>query len=239
MLRALAPVALAAAAAAGSTGVAGTGPSAGLPAPEVVGRSVAGRPILLYRLGDPDARRRVLVVGCIHGNECAALPVIGRLIRLRPMRGVQLWVVPSVNPDGRRAGTRGNAHGVDLNRNFPSGWRRIPRSSRYYSGPRPLSEPESRAIRDLVLRARPALSIWFHQPERNVRDPTGSAVARRYAHLVGLPFRPLPAPPGTVSQWTMRRVPGATAFVVELPPGALSPADASRHVRAVRAVSVP
>ena len=176
-------------------------PAAAVPA-QVIGRSVQGRPILAYHVGDPVAPARVLVVGCIHGDECAAFPVVARLIRQRPPRGVQLWVVPSVNPDGRRAGTRGNAHGVDLNRNFPLRWRPIARPSRYHSGPRPLSEPESRAVANLVRTIKPDLSIWFHQPERNVRDPDRSPEARRYARLVGLPFLPLAAPPGTVAEWT-------------------------------------
>ena len=207
------------------------------PRAEVVGTSAQGRPILLYRLGAPTAPRRVLVVGCIHGDECAAFPVIGRLIRMPPPPGVELWVVPSVNPDGRALGTRGNAHGVDLNRNFPFSWHRIPRPSRYYSGPRPLSEPESRTVRELVLRARPRVSIWFHQPERNVRDPDASPSARRYARLAGLPFLPLAAPPGTVAQWTKRKVSGAEAFAVELAPGPMDPGGVGRHVRAVRAVA--
>jgi protein MpaA len=180
----------------------------------------------------------VLVVGCIHGDECAALPVISRLVRGAPIPGVRLLVIPSLNPDGRRAGTRGNAHGVDLNRNFPYRWRGIPASSRYYSGPRPLSEPEARAAADFIARQRPDLSIWFHQPERNVRDPDASRAARRYAALVGLPFLPLRAPPGTVAEWTERRVTGAEAFVVELPPGTMSAAAVNRHVRAIRLVSV-
>lgn len=211
-------------------------PAAAAPA-QVIGRSVQGRPILVHRVGDPAAPARVLVVGCIHGDECAAFPVVARLIRQAPPHGVQLWVVPSVNPDGRRAGTRGNAHGVDLNRNFPFRWRRIAKPNREYSGPRPLSEPESRAVAALIRRVRPGLSIWFHQPERNVRDPDASPKARRYARLVGLPFLPLAAPPGTVSEWTEWRVPGAEAFVVELPPGPLPAAAVTRHVAAVRAVS--
>lgn len=203
----------------------------------VIGRSVQGRPILAYRVGDPAAPVRVLVVGCIHGDECAAFPVVARLLRQPAPRGVQLWVVPSVNPDGRRAGTRGNAHRVDLNRNFPYHWRAIARPSRYYAGPHPLSEPESRAVARFVVAVRPTLSIWYHQPERNVRDPDASPRARRYARLVGLPFLRLAAPPGTVAEWTESRIAGADAFVVELPPGRLTPAAVRRHVAAVRAVA--
>jgi protein MpaA len=205
--------------------------------PQLIGRTVQGRPILVYRVGDPAAPARVLVVGCIHGDECAASPVIARLIRQRPPAGVQLLAMPSVNPDGRRAGTRGNAHGVDLNRNFPFNWRAIVRSSRFYAGPRPLSEPESRAVASLILATRPDLSIWYHQPERNVRDPDASPQARRYARLAGLPFRRLSAPPGTVAEWTESRIPGAEAFVVELPAGPLAPAAVARHVAATRAVA--
>lgn len=204
---------------------------------EVIGRSVKGRPIVVYRVGDPAAIRNVLVVGCIHGNECAAFGVIRRLIDGNAIPGVQLWIVPSGNPDGRRAGTRGNARGVDLNRNFPFRWQRIPRTSRYYSGPRPLSEPESRALRTLVLRAKPDLSIWFHQPETNVRDPDGSPEARRYARLVGLPFLRLGAPPGTVAEWTEWKLEGREAFVVELPAGTMDITGVARHVHAVRALA--
>ena len=45
----------------------------GVPAPraERIGRSVEGRPIGVVRIGDPAAPRKLLVVGCIHGDECA------------------------------------------------------------------------------------------------------------------------------------------------------------------------
>jgi murein peptide amidase A len=59
----------------------------------------------------------------IHGNETAGLAITSALRRIRPPRGVQLWLVPELNPDGVAAGTRQNADGVDLNRNFPYLWK--------------------------------------------------------------------------------------------------------------------
>src|SRR5437868_8197147 len=126
---------------------------------ELLGRSVDGRAIRAIEVGDPNGTR-VLVVGCIHGNEPAGIAVTQRLARMTPA-GVDLWIVPVLNPDGRAANTRGNAHGVDLNRNFPLRWR--PLSGVYASGPKPLSEPEARIAYKLILRLRPQISIWFHQ----------------------------------------------------------------------------
>ena len=94
----------------------------------------------------------MLVVGDIHGDETAGMRIARRLIRPR-RAGAELLVVPTINPDGVAAGTRGNAHGVDLNRNFPYRWH--PLGGGEYSGPRPLSEPESRAAHGFILRIRP------------------------------------------------------------------------------------
>ena len=127
----------------------------------VLGRSVDGRPIAAFVGGTPSASRRVLVVGCIHGNEQAGVAVTSVLRSLGVPAGVELWVIPSLNPDGAVANTRGNAHGVDLNRNFPWHWRRL--TGVYYSGPKALSEPESRIAYHLILREKPVIAIWFHQ----------------------------------------------------------------------------
>jgi protein MpaA len=126
---------------------------------ELLGRSVQGRPIVAYEVGDP-AGIPVLVVGCIHGNEPAGIAVARYLLH-NPPAGLDLWIVPVLNPDGRAHKTRGNAHGVDLNRNFPYRWRRL--GGVYYSGRRPLSEVEARIAHSLILRTHPSVSVWFHQ----------------------------------------------------------------------------
>jgi murein peptide amidase A len=237
--------ALAAAAVAALAAVAPSVPGAAAP-PErplvresVLGRSVQGRAIHLTRVGDPRAARRVLVVGAIHGNEPAGGAVIRELRRGPVPAGVQLWLIPSLNPDGAAAGTRQNARGVDLNRNFPDGWRAQGRPfDTYYSGPRPLSEPESRLAARLIRRLHPSLTVWYHQAlalvDRGTADP---ALAGRYGRLSGLPVRRLGFLPGVATRWQNHLLPGAGAFVVELPGGPLSPAGARRHARAVRAVA--
>ncbi len=176
----------------------------------------------------------VLVVGCVHGNETAGIPIAQALRRTRP-RGEQLWIVPSLNPTGVRRGTRQNEHAVDLNRNFGSEWKRIGRpGAPQYSGPRPWSEPETRWARSLILRVRPSVTIWFHQPQGVVRAwGRSKPLARRYARLAGMPFRSLRWPNGTASNWQNHLRGGGSSFVVELPPGPLSAAGVARHVRAV------
>lgn len=205
-------------------------------AAHLVGHSVQGRRIVAYELGDPSAARKVLVVGCIHGSECAGIAVVDRLRRLGPLEGVDLWLLPDANPDGHAAGTRRNAQGVDLNRNFPHRWRRL--DGAYDSGSRPASEPETRALMRLVRRLRPAVTIWFHQHLNMVVLTSGNlGLQRRFARLAGLRAGYLPRYPGTATGWSNASFTGTTAFVVELPAGRLSPAAAARIARAVRIVS--
>ena len=127
----------------------------------------------------------MLVVGSVHGNETAGIAVARALARLSPA-GLDLWVVPDLNPDGVAAGTRGNAHGIDLNRNFPWGWR--PLTGVYASGPRPLSERESRVAHRLILRLHPHVTIWFHQHLDLVWGSGGSRrIEQVFARVSGLP----------------------------------------------------
>ncbi len=205
----------------------------------LIGRSPQGRAIRAVRLGSPHAKRKLLVVGAIHGDELAGTAVTRRLRRMRPPRGLELWLVEELNPDGAAAGTRQNAHGVDLNRNFPYRWTaQGSPSSTYYSGPRPLSEPESAAAAALIERIHPRVTIWYHQHLRLVTKTGGDAkLERLYARRVGLPHRRLGFLPGTATGWENHKFPGSTAFVVELPAGRLSTSEVRRHAGAVGAVA--
>jgi len=177
------------------------------------------------------------VIGCIHGDECAAAPIIRRL-RATPARSFDLWIVPTLNPDGVALGQRQNANGVDLNRNFPGTWASgRGRGDRYYPGTRAASEPETRVGMRIVRRIRPDITIGFHQPEVNVRAGGGSEqAAKRYARRVDLPYVPLPVSAGAATAWQTRVFAASQAFVVELPAGRLDSMASARHVRAVRAL---
>ena len=201
-----------------------------------IGRSVQGRPIDLLRDSAPDPAIKVLVIGAIHGDETAGMRIARRLIAGDPPARTDLLVVPTINPDGVAASTRGNAHGVDLNRNFPFRWH--PLSGGEYSGPVPLSEPETRAAYGLILREKPDVTIWFHQPFGLVDKPEGNPfAARRFADLIGLPLVRLRGPyPGSASRTQNHESPRSTAFVAELP-SQVSSGLVKRSVAAVRTLA--
>ena len=200
------------------------------------GHSAEHRPLTATRVGAGPAR--VLVVGSIHGDETAGRAVVARLRRMRPPAGVEIWLVDSVNPDGVRRGTRQNARGVDLNRNFARRWRGGGRRfDTYFPGAHAFSEPESQAVRRLVRRIRPDVTVWYHQHLRMVDVTRGSdrALVRRYARRVGLPARTLPPISGTATSWQNASFAGTSSFVVELPAGPLPARGVRRHAAAVLA----
>jgi murein peptide amidase A len=215
--------------------------SADVPQQQVIGHSVRGKPITATQVGDPLGTRVALVVGVIHGDERAGLRIVEALRRdATGLQGLQLWLITTVNPDGANTDARKNAHGVDLNRNFPFRWRGgLPHSDGYYPGPHPASEPETRAMMSFVGQIHPNVSVWYHQPWHAVLACHGRPrLGAEYAKLVGMGtscrgkgLR------GTAITWEMHVLPGSTAFVVELPHGRISGAAAERHARAVLSVA--
>jgi murein peptide amidase A len=206
----------------------------------VAGHSAGGRPIGLLQRGDPARDGELLVFGCIHGDECAAREIQHPLLPGSgcPDPASDIYLVPNLNPDGFALGTRLNGRGVDLNRNFPTEWKAIgTRGSPQYSGPRPLSEPETRLAARIVRRLRPEVTIWFHQ--HHAGEPLvrawGQSVpaARRFARFARLPFRRLPWLAGTAPNWQNHRFPGTSSFVVEFPRGPLPAGAESRLGQAI------
>ena len=200
----------------------------------LLGRSWQGRPIEAVQVGNRSGTR-VLVVGCIHGDETAGI-AIARALERRSPSDLDLWIVPDLNPDGVAADTRQNAHAVDLNRNFPWRWRRM--GGVYASGPRPLSEREARIAHALIVRLHPHLTVWFHQHLDMVWASGGERrLEQVFARVSGLPYHPMPQLAGSAISWQNNTLHGTTAFAAELPAGQPSSAQVGRYVRAVLAAA--
>lgn len=129
-----------------------------------IGTSVEGRPIHLVRVAHPAPApdeqiatgRSVLVIGGQHGNEPAGREMALQLLRdlaftedgptIGTLGEATVLFIPTANPDGRVADTRGNANGLDINRDHLH-----------------LESPEARAI-SLVLRdLDPDLVVDAHE----------------------------------------------------------------------------
>jgi murein peptide amidase A len=193
---------------------------------KVIGESRGGRSIELRQVGDLGLPMRVLVFGCVHGDECGA-SAIEPLQNGCPDPDAHVDIVPDLDPDGSSARSRLNAAGVDLNRNFAADWRPLGApGDPEYSGPRPFSEPETRLAAHLIGRLRPRVTIWFHQHwgSGSFVRAWGQSVpaARRFAALAGLDFRLLRWPAGTAPNWQNHNFPGTASFVVETTRGRLA-----------------
>jgi len=201
----------------------------------IIGYSVDGRAIYAIHLGARHSKRSILIVGCIHGDESAGIAIARHLSTAPPPPAASLWIIPDLNPDGAAAGTRQNARGVDLNRNFPWHWRPLGiLGDPQYAGAHPLSEPEARAAYRLIKRIRPMITIWFHQPEAAVDLSGGNPqIERAFAKRVDLPTRRLIRYPGSAINWENADLPHSTAFDVELPRGTLSHSWIARYTNAV------
>ena len=180
----------------------------------VIGHSAQGRPIRAWHLGTPGATK-VVLVSTMHGDEGRVSDILTSLRDGRPISGVDLWVVPVYNPDGRARHRRQNARGVDLNRNYPTSWRRV--TGRYDSGRRPASEPETRAMMRFLGTVRPAYVVSFHQPLDGVDTLSEHpAFSRRLAHALRLPLKRFSCNGGchgTMTMWFNRHFPGQAVTV--------------------------
>ena len=181
-----------------------------------IGHTVKNRAIVAWRLGQPTARRKVVVLAAMHGNETGPSRILYNLRDGRPIRGADIWVVPQYNRDGVVRRTRQNARHVDLNRNYPHGWKRI--RGTYNSGPRPASEPETKDVMAVLRKVRPNYVVSFHQPLRGVgrAGPKGAPLVRRLHRGLHLPIKSFNcsgACHGTMTEWFNAGFPGVSVTV--------------------------
>ena len=128
------------------------------------GWSVEGHPIHLVRVGYPAppsdadiaAGRNILIMGTPHGNEPAGREMTLKLMRdlaftedpelLEQMSDATILFVPTPNPDGRKANTRGNAWGADNNRDHLN-----------------LNTPEGQTVAKIMNQFRPDITVDAHE----------------------------------------------------------------------------
>lgn len=193
--------------------------------PEAYGRSHLGLPLEVWR---PRSTCRLLIFAGIHGEEPETTAALSRALRHLTEPPPGCAVVLAANPDGLVRGTRGNARGVELNRNFPTqDWRPDPVAHRatlddprdvlLSPGSAPGSEPETRALIDLIAELEPDAVIALHAPLGCIDDPNESALARWLAERTGLPLVAgvgYPTP-GSFGTWASEN--GVAAVTYELP----------------------
>jgi len=180
------------------------------------GKSVKGRALRAYRIGDPTSPRKVVMMSTMHGDEAGTAKILVNLMRGAPVSGADIWIVPYLNRDGYARGTRKNARGVDLNRNFPTNWK--PQTGKYYSGRRPASEPETRALMRFLNNVDPDFVISLHQPLYGIDTSYGKArpISLRLAKGLRLPrkvFNCNGGCRGTMTQWFNKHHRGAALTV--------------------------
>lgn len=200
----------------------------------IYGTSVQGRLLLCHRIGNPEAATSILMVFGIHGFEdsfkrdgavlssianqmiehyCSDPSLLGDAV---------LYIVPCANPDGQEAGTseegfgRCNADGIDINRDFPVGWKKMS-SARYRTGDEPFATPEAKGLRYLVEKISPTYGADVHGwINRVYGDP---AMAQPFANAFGFSHTEYNSG-GMLSQWMAEEM--EAAILIELPDNARS-----------------
>lgn len=192
-----------------------------------LGRSVQGTPLTMELFGDgPDA---ILIVGGLHGNEPNGTTVAAKLasyLHGHPecLTGRTVGILAQANPDGLLSGTRANARGVDLNRNFPSRRWRPAAGDELSHGARPASEPETLAVMIAIEIVKPSRIVDIHSipSDRHCNNYDGPAehLAELMSLLNGYPVTSdigYPTP-GALSCWAGIDL-GIPAVTLELPRG--------------------
>ncbi len=164
-----------------------------------IGKSVQGRTLHLLKVGNPNAKHKILVQASMHAKEHLVTPVLladVEYMLLNPQKAFNadgktfgdvlndccFWIVPMANPDGVTVVQTGNLpkgfncdpdewkanwNGVDLNRNFDAGWKELntgfgKAGPEGYKGKSAESEPESKALANLVRKENFDLVLSYH-----------------------------------------------------------------------------
>jgi protein MpaA len=211
---------------------------------EVLGQSVEGREIRAFYFNDGLAPA-FLVFASIHGDEPSAA-ALSKILEQRwttdpsLLGGVRVIFIPCANPDGLARKDRRNANEVDCNRNFPEGWKPSPKGTLTYSGSRPLSEPESQILYDLVEKENPRAIVSIHSCRHCAGVNNYDGPAEAYAQEMSRINHYKPSPewyaqtPGSFGTYA-GKAKGIPTLTLEMPEGKTSEKDNLKNAEAIEA----
>lgn len=199
------------------------------------GHSALGAPLLYFPA--QSGNKHGLVLAGTHGDEVAAVTSLSCALRSLAPDQLRHHVILAVNPDGCQLGTRCNARGVDLNRNFATKnwdggdsvyrWNSAAdaRDVKLSTGLSPASERETWALCRLVAKLQPAWTVSIHEPLACVEDPGTSDLGNWLASQLQLPLVKNVGyqTPGSFGTWCAEQA--LACITVEFPP--ISPDAAS------------
>ncbi len=130
----------------------------------------------------------VLVIGVFHGDEPQGNYLIREYVKQNPE--TNLLMLPCLNKSGFDKGSRVNANGVDLNRNFPTkNWEKTDKNE-FYGGDKPASESETKFLIDLINNYSLKIILTLHAPFKVVNYDGGEdakKVAEDISKLIDYP----------------------------------------------------
>lgn len=220
---------------------------------EIIGYSVNNLPIYSFAV-KKTARPIILVQGAIHAREYVTAKVILSLAKdfNKKANVGKVYFLPITNPDGVKIALykdgkyKANAHGVDLNVNFPAKWGKgksnvFVSGAENYVGETPLSEPETRALCDFTIKVKPDMTISYHSKGEEIYfefNQRGKRLERDFylasiaSKITGYPIKSTKGSCGGYKDWCVQKL-KIPALTIEVGDDRLSHPIGLEHEREI------